>query len=261
MVHYLCLHIQPDEHGPNFQLRHKIKTMDLREEGYWEKHYEQELRNYEEDGDEGDIWFGKALNKKIVEWLLNRLSHFSDAPPSAVDVIDIGCGNSFLLCSLVEKFKERFEQSTRSLKTLGIDYSANSISLSTRIVRDRQLIEQIELRECDITDQNQVKSISRERKFDFIVDKGTYDAICLLNAEPEDKLEQTRQAYSKSIATLSKPGTVFILASCNHTEDELLSQLNFRDSHRLIDRIETPRLQFGGKSGSQVTCLIFELAS
>lgn len=241
--------------------------MALRKEGYWDGHYEQELKNYMEDGDEGEIWFGKRLNRNIVEWILEQLSSRAVVDETIwannkVDVIDIGCGNSFLLCTMMEKFSERSEPSRISLNALGIDYSRNSISLSSKIVRDRQMDDLIQLQQCDITSETQVSSITEKRKFNFIIDKGTYDALCLLNAESEEKLGQTKEAYLRSIRQLGKPGkSIFILASCNHTEEELLALFDSMPSDekpKLIDRIETPSIQFGGKSGSQVTCLIFE---
>lgn len=229
--------------------------MALRQEGYWDEHYEQELKNYLEDGDEGEIWFGKALNRKIVDWVLRRTSS-PETKQQAIQVIDVGCGNAFLLCTLIEKSEE-----TR-VEALGIDYSTNSISLSTKIVKDRSLQQQIQLRECDFLDHAQVSSIS-EKRFDYIIDKGTYDAICLLHNEPQDKLSKARETYLRSVGMLAKTGSIFILASCNHTEEELRllfsSSEEFSRHSKVIDKIETPSIKFGGKSGSQVTCLIIEL--
>lgn len=239
--------------------------MALRQEGYWEEHYELELKNYMEDGDEGEIWFGKGLNRKIVDWLLKRLnSAGANKSSTRIDVIDIGCGNSFLLCSLVEKFRRDLGalSDQPSLRALGIDYSANSVNLSTKIVQDRQLSEYIELRECDFLNQAQVSSIAATRRFDVIIDKGTYDAICLLHGQSDENLKQTKEAYLRSVRALGKTGTVYILASCNHTQDELTQLIEFSEdfegNSKLIDKIETPSIEFGGKSGSQVTCLIYE---
>jgi hypothetical protein len=117
----------------------------------------------------------------------------------------------------------------------------------------------IYLQRCDFLDLNQVSQLNQGKKFDFIVDKGTFDAICLLSSDANSGV---REQYKQSIREVSKKGTIFILASCNHTEDELLNVLKEKPHDRLnielIGRIETPKIMFGGKEGSQVCCLVLK---
>lgn len=227
--------------------------MDLREEGYWDSHYELELKNYREDGDEGEIWFGKGLNRKIVSWLINKFpDHEED---KTVNIIDIGCGNAFTLCSLAEKLQ------SKRIKLLGIDYSNNSIALSSEIVNLRDLKRLISLSQCDFLDHTKLVEITNDSKFQYIIDKGTYDAICLLSKN----LTLSKDRYLRSLYSLVTDGSILILASCNHTKEELLKLMETECETKwinccLIDEIETPKLQFGGQEGSQVTCLIFKFA-
>ena len=52
---------------------------------------------------------------------------------------------------------------------------------------------------------------------DVVLDKGTYDAISLSPEEAKTK----RQEYTKSVLKLLKRNSIFIIVSCNWTQDEL----------------------------------------
>lgn len=238
--------------GPYYYLNVKLIDivinycrMSLRKEGFWEEHYATELRNYEEDGCESEVWFGKGLSRRIVDWIVKNLS--TEATNTTIPrVLDVGSGNAYLLSTLVERCKHR-----DSMKVVGIDYSKSSIDLGRKLVTEKGLNERISLEQCDFLNHDQVQDVLQNERFDFIIDVGTYDAICLLAGT---NLEETKLSYVKSVSRLVKDGSLFILASCNHTEEELLSILN--KDFDLIDRIETPKLKFGGQEGSQVNCLI-----
>lgn len=237
--------------------------MALREEGYWDDHYQLELRNYNEDGDEGEIWFGKALSRKIIDWIINRLSFIEQK--QITNIIDVGCGNAHLLYSLVDRYNNKFGSVKDNLKITGIDYSNKSIELSTKIIFDNNYSKEITLKQCDFLDNEQLKLVTNGDKFDFIIDKGTFDAICLLNGKSDESLATTKLKFIQSLYSLIKDGSIFILASCNHTQEELMTLFSLGCSNKinskLIDKIETPKIQFGGKEGSQVTCLIIEFTT
>lgn len=239
--------------------------MALRSEGYWEKHYELELNNYLEDGDEGEIWFGKSLNKRIVDWIFNRLLETADSQKE-VAIIDIGCGNAYTICTLLSKLGQNIQLQKRlKLMIMGLDYSANSIELAKKIAKDRGLSDSITLKQCDFLDKNQLGSCCGTNKFDLIIDKGTFDAICLLASNSTSNLQNAKSKYKESLDSVAKDGTIFILASCNHTEEELLqvfaSELDSVYEYKMMDKIQTPTIKFGGIQGSQVTCLILKSIS
>lgn len=59
--------------------------------------------------------------------------------------------------------------------------------------------------------------------WDLVMDKGTYDALCL-SGEPVEEDEQKRLpsgVYPERIAKLVKPGGFFLITSCNFTEEEI----------------------------------------
>lgn len=233
--------------------------MSLRKKEFWDNHYGDELRNFDSDGDEGEVWFGKRLSRRISSWLTNKL--ISDCDHES-RILDIGCGNSFLLTTLYcECIAKLHESKLDNIKLFGIDFSQNSIELSKKIVSNHSFKEQIQLMQCDFLNNQQLNQIFNNQKFDFMIDIGTLDAIILISSD--ENLEQTKLAYMQSIYSLAKTGTIFILASCNHTEEELMLLFDVKAvnkrSYVLIDRIETPKLQYGGKEGSQVNCVIIEL--
>lgn len=241
--------------------------MALRQDSYWDEHYENELKNFEEGGDEGEIWFGKGLSRKIADRIISELDS-KYLKSQGTSLIDIGCGNAFLLLTIIEKLRsgscDKFRGSMDKFRTLGIDYSANSIKLSKKIVNSKGLNDTIDLEQCDFLNPNQLERATGGQKFDFVVDKGTFDAICLLASGSDSKLIDANTRYMRSLYSLVKEGTIFILASCNYVKEELLALFDIECKNKcgskLVDKIETPKLQFGGKEGSQVTCLIMRFS-
>lgn len=230
--------------------------MNLREEGCWDTYYETELNNYKEHKDEGDLWFGKPLNKRITRWTVN----FSQGKVhDKFSIIDIGCGNASLLIDLSKAFESLVSQFEVTLS--GLDYSTPAIQFSRKKVDDSKLPIAINLNQCDLLNHEQVKSIT-DIDHDLIIDIGTLDAICLL-AKKDSSEETAISKYLKSLSILFCQETTYIIATCNMTEDEVLESILSRAGrffkYSIIDRIESPTMSFGGKTGSQVTCLILNL--
>ena len=59
---------------------------------YWNQCYETELKNYEDFGDFGEIWFGIKINGQIVNWIRDNLSD-----KQKTTILDIGCGKRISL--------------------------------------------------------------------------------------------------------------------------------------------------------------------
>ena len=58
-----------------------------------------------------------------------------------------------------------------------------------------------------------------QRQYHVCHDKGTYDAICLNPDDPKEK----RNRYYSNVRKLLKDGALFVITSCNWTEEELKS--------------------------------------
>lgn len=68
---------------------------------YWDNLYQEELRNFNEFGDEGTIWFGRISEVTILRFINAEVER--DAR-----ILDIGCGNGSLLRKLVRYIIENY---------------------------------------------------------------------------------------------------------------------------------------------------------
>ncbi|OMH81568.1 Protein-lysine N-methyltransferase mettl10 [Zancudomyces culisetae] len=126
-------------------------------------------------------------------------------------------------------------------------------------------------------------------KYTVLADKGTFDAISLkpesnensnirdkrcekdlkLTPEPaaevevEDGIEGTikietsaRIAYINSVKKLLDPGGVFVITSCNWTQNELVNI--FSNDFVAVDFIKHTNFTFGGQKGQCVSSVVFK---
>lgn len=70
----------------------------LSRQEYWEQNFALELRNYEETGDDGEVWFGADVQKKTVQYIIKNYP--SESNPA---ILDVGTGNGALLFKLAKK--------------------------------------------------------------------------------------------------------------------------------------------------------------
>lgn len=196
---------------------------------YWEKCYEDELKQFDRYGDPGEIWFGHDIVKRLIKWIKTHMVLIRKES----SIADLGCGNGMLL---VELGHEGFSNLT------GLDYSANAISLCKKVARKYDL--NITFMKCDILD-------GLPSQYDIVLDKGTYDAISLNKGAKDNRLKYIKNVHS----SVSSDG-VFIIVSCNWTETELIE--HFKPMFALLELIPTPQFTFGGKVGNVVTICVFK---
>ena len=215
----------------------QLPPSSLGTKGHWDAAYELELSNFEDNGDVGDVWFGEKLGRRIAAWIEERNS--GEAEKAAAAVLDVGCGNGQLLLLLRQKGFQRLT---------GIDYSEHAVALA-RKVADKEGANIITFQAVDVL-QSQEEDVGSEG-FDFVVDKGTFDAISL---NPHMTMGESVIRYTNFIKKSLKSTGYFVIASCNWTKEELL-QL-FSGHLQLVDEIASPAFAFGGKQGSRITTLI-----
>jgi SAM-dependent methyltransferase len=219
---------------------------------FWDSNYNVELKNFEEFGDIGEIWFGSNCTLKIISFI-NSLN----LNKKTCKCLDIGCGNGHL--SFILK-KQGFNY------IWATDYSEKAIELAKKISSsnfDINLLEEDE--EEQIEENNQIKTniyfmiddilhTNIKEKFHLIIDKGTFDSISL-----NEKSQENQQIYIKNIKNLLEDyDSYFIITSCNFTKNELLQFFHHKDSNlAYYSEIKYPTLKFGGKEGSQVTTIVF----
>jgi SAM-dependent methyltransferase len=219
--------LRPDYQSPLGTLQH------------WDSAYLQEIEQLHNNPSElGDIWFGKNLQKKIVNYINDN---FSD---KKINILDIGCGNGVLLYKLSKKNFENL---------FGIDYSIQSINLAKEIITIK---EKKHNKKFDINffqeDINN-KSNNINIKFDIIHDKGSLDAFLM------NKNNSIENYYKYLFSYSIKNKTIFIITSCNNTKEELLNKFSLEKGFKLINEIKSKTFSFGGHEGNDHVTLIFQI--
>lgn len=159
-------------------------------------------------------------------------------------ICDIGCGNGLILFQLAKR---------KFLNLFGIDYSEKAIEFCLVQQDKSDEASTIEFKIIDILNQ------SLDKNFNVLIDKGTYDAICLT---PNSDINLTRDKYFQFLTKHLNIDGYFIIFTCNFTKDEMLNFLCNKNRvnevyFELIHEFDAPKLSFGGHTGQQVTGLIF----
>ncbi|XP_067683882.1 EEF1A lysine methyltransferase 2-like isoform X2 [Haliotis asinina] len=182
--------------------------------------------------------FGEQSQMRVVRWL-EDYEHvdLQDA------ILDLGCGNGMML---VELHGEGYKDLT------GVDYSEAAVQLA-RNIANKEGMTDIKYEVADlIHDVRQGVLTCRCGQYRVCVDKGTYDAISLM---PDDALT-ARQTYRTNIKHLLRADGLFVITSCNWTQEQL--EEFFSKDFSLLSVIPTPTFHFGGKTGNSVTSLVFK---
>ncbi|KAG6910849.1 hypothetical protein DXG01_007165 [Tephrocybe rancida] len=246
----------------------------------WDGVYAEELDNFEEIGDEGEIWFGEESVERMVEWAVEN------APSSSMpSTVEIGSGNGTLLFALAEA-----GYATSHL--CGIDYSAGAVKLAKSIAVTRE--KDVTFDTCDFLQDDPPLLPHMTPKpdgvWDLVLDKGTFDAIAL--GEKDENGNSPAAKYPGRVAQILKPGGCFLITcmllvmsesrglmvarvACNFTDQELQAIFSTRETRFMYQyvsyseisgrylthsssRIEHPTFEFGGKKGSIVASVAFQ---
>ncbi|CAO1383584.1 unnamed protein product [Diamesa serratosioi] len=210
----------------------ELGSCELGTKEYWDVSYDKEINNYLAHGDTGEIWFEESQQFKIITWIMK-----CDDIQESDSLIDLGTGNGMML---IELAREGYKNLT------GVDYSPKSIELSQKIAKDQDL--EITYKVADLLSLESVDALG---KFKIAHDKGTYDAVALME-NPKEK----RATYIKNVSSLMEDDGLFIITSCNFTEKELLE--SFTGTFTKYHIIPTQTFQFGGKIGNVVTSIVFK---
>lgn len=206
-----------------------------------------ELENFHDHGDEGEIWFGKAVERRVIEWI--KINRPVSSDPA---ILDLGCGNGHFTLKLIEAGWQR---------VAALDYSEKAVELARKLVgfpADDERIFQ-----ADILNPQSLPA-QYHSHFNVILDKGTFDAISL-NPDfevIEEKVSKTKviaDAFKSTLKTFLAPAedSIFIITSCNWTATEL-AQI-FAPEFEAVGEVPHTKFVFGGKSGQDVSTVIFKL--
>uniref|UniRef100_A0A914VP88 Protein-lysine N-methyltransferase n=1 Tax=Plectus sambesii TaxID=2011161 RepID=A0A914VP88_9BILA len=194
-------------------------TSALGSKEFWDERYALELSNFEENGDEGEIWFGKSAETRMVKFLESAVS-------KEARILDVGCGNGSLLRRLRVK-------GYSCLK--GIDYSSDAIVLAEKSsnVDIDSSCPKIEFEVADMVTTSLPDDMHGQ--FDVVLDKGTWDAISL-GENRSERLANYRRSIHQCLSPVNNsPQSAsttkyFVIVSCNFTKDELIQQFSSPDA-------------------------------
>ncbi|ELU40042.1 methyltransferase domain-containing protein [Rhizoctonia solani AG-1 IA] len=103
----------------------ELKPTKLGKREYWDDVYNNEVENFETNGDEGEVWFGEETVEKMLEWTLDNY------PPNTEPyVLDIGTGNGIMTVTLAENGYDPGH-------LVGLDYSEPSVKLARAVANAR----------------------------------------------------------------------------------------------------------------------------
>ncbi|KAK8845596.1 hypothetical protein IAR55_006312 [Kwoniella newhampshirensis] len=259
---------------------------------HWDMVYEREVRVFEDVGDEGEVWFGETAVSKMRKWAVKHL------PPSItpIRILECGSGNGTLLLSFLTSPAEKGPQ---PFHLTGIDYCDSAAVLARSIEQTRRetLEEEIDedeevINPCEVewrVEDLLRKEFGQEEKWDLVMDKGTFDALCLSDEPVDESGRLPSQVYPERMSKLVKEGGFFLITSCNFTEEEikkkytkdglgfqyqqvessanlsvlpllLLAQLLLSIAFHAVysSSVPHPSFAFGGKAGTTVCTVAFQ---
>ncbi|KAG5972658.1 hypothetical protein E4U55_000782 [Claviceps digitariae] len=225
---------------------------------------------------------------------LERLSEECSGPNSSsvlskktASLLDLGCGNGSMLFSLREQGWHG--------PALGVDYSPQSVELARQVClakagektdededEDKTMQSEVRFAEWDIMKGSYETVLQGTgtgtgtgtdgQAWDVVLDKGTFDAVCL-SGERTEEGRRVCEVYGERVLPLVRRGGVFLITSCNWTEEELTRWFvgSRRDGDDGADteshaeegrfvpagRIEYRTFSFGGVKGQTISTLCF----
>ena len=244
----------------------------------WDAVYTRELHNHEEDGDdEGTVWFSEShaedailqqLDKLAEGGLLFRGSGYDVRKlPSGYNggceterlpsrFLDLGTGNGHMLFALRETNKDG---EIWHGEMVGVDYSETSIDLARRIAaqrhdRDAAASSSLRFETWDLLESHPEDWM--EGGFDVVLDKGTFDAISLMDHNNSSR--NPCEMYRDNVVLLVKPGSFLFVTSCNWTGGELVEWLALDDGElQYHTEAKYPTFTFGGHTGQSIVTIVF----
>jgi len=172
-------------------------------------------------------------------------------------------GNGHFLMRLREKEEddegEEGDRQSWAGRMLGVDYSERSVEFAKRIAGDRDL--NVEFRWWDIMNQSpssaSILDGDQKEGWDVVLDKGTFDAISL-SEEMDERGRRVCEGYKERVLPLVREGGVFLVTSCNWTEEELVGWFGGETGGFVeCGRIGYKSYSFGGVKGQTISSVCF----
>jgi len=234
----------------------------------WDNLYTTEITNHNLDPtDEGTIWFDdSSAEDKVVAYLSQAIIEEKLLGPDTgghnCSFLDLGTGNGHFLFRLREGEEDEEEEGWGG-RMLGVDYSLKSVEFAQQIAKDKGVgpeegEKEVEFRRWDLMaeDPELVKDEGNDRGWDVVLDKGTFDAISL-SEEVDADGRRICEGYKQRICPLVREGGIFLITSCNWTEEELKAWFGGAELE-YIDTIKYKSFSFGGQKGQTISSVCFK---
>lgn len=216
------------------------------------------------------MWFDDSdAEEKMLEFILRLTPSYepeSDddddeedgVPPNTslsqdtTSFLDLGCGNGSILFAL--------RRAGFNGPLHGVDYSPQSVALARQIADAEDELKDVVFSQWDLlNDDVSVALGSQGQGYDVLLDKGTFDAISL-SAATNDDGKRIMEGYRPRALSLVKNGGLFLITSCNWTEDELKGWfVNVEDESNgkfdVVGRVKYRTFSFGGVKGQTISTL------
>ncbi|TDZ51787.1 Protein-lysine N-methyltransferase EFM4 [Colletotrichum trifolii] len=243
---------------------------------YWSSLYTTELTNHASNPeDKGTVWFDDSdAESKLLLYLedLTESAPFDHSlNQSTTSFLDLGCGNGSLLFALRDE--------GWAGRCLGVDYAPQSVQLANRIAAQRTVEQNSDMNDGDDDDEvkepefaewdvlngpwETVLNGRHNDGWDVVLDKGTFDAICLSD-EKDAHGRRICEGYRGRALRLVKPGGLLLITSCNWTEEELKAWFEGPAKEGdvgkfiAVGKVDYPSFTFGGAKGQTISSLCFQ---
>lgn len=267
-----------------------LDPSELGTRAYWDSAYSTERANFASNADdEGTVWFSDAgAEERMLSFLedladegelrkgdegeeeeeetgKDKLQDGVEKGRAPTRFLDLGTGNGHLLFALRDDGWEG--------EMFGVDYSAQSIRLANEILQSKypttvpespaststpssSSTSNIHFLEWDIL--TSAPGPWLHQGFDVVLDKGTFDAICL-SQETDAQGRRICEGYAERVVPLVRRGGRFLITSCNWTHEEVRGWFEGAAAEGFVyeGKVAYPSFTFGGKQGSSVCTLCF----
>jgi SAM-dependent methyltransferase len=209
--------------------------------------YAREVQNYDDHGDEGEVWFGSACERRVLDWIAANV-------PKDAAALDLGCGNGHFALRLLQ----------RGFRVLGAtDYSESALALARRLLCSDASGAEVRIFLADILAPEKTAPCTEHHRYDLVVDKGAFDAISLNPDIAGDGTAASKTALlalrlKAALGLFFAPNSklkLFVITSCNWTVDELKAL--FGAFLQPVAEIPHTKFTFGGHTGQDVSTVVF----
>ncbi|KAK8117470.1 Protein-lysine N-methyltransferase EFM4, partial [Apiospora kogelbergensis] len=256
----------------------------------WDNLYTNELSNHAHDpADTGTNWFEDSdAQEKVLEFLSDFLpaegGQETTTAKTRTSFLDLGTGNGDMLFGL--------RDAGWTGPMLGVDYSERSVEFARRIedarrkgLTPRHTFDSDDERHSGhrLPNPRHPHPVPAPRRpvphggqgWDVVLDKGTFDAISLSSETDPTTGRRVSESYRARVLPLVREGGLFLVTSCNWTEDELHkwfageqqqgqeqeqgaeAEEERRWRFQQVGRVEYPSFSFGGVKGSTISSVCF----